>query len=37
MIVPEGSLYNADLAPTSPSRRTWTTYNYISLWFSMSM
>src|ERR1700729_679391 len=37
MIIPEGSLYNADLAPTSPSRRTWTTYNYISLWFSMSM
>ncbi|HEX4008109.1 MAG TPA: NCS1 family nucleobase:cation symporter-1 [Acidobacteriaceae bacterium] len=37
MIVPEGSLYNADLAPTPPSRRTWTTYNYISLWFSMSM
>jgi NCS1 family nucleobase:cation symporter-1 len=37
MIVPEGSLYNADLAPTPPSRRTWSTYNYISLWFSMSM
>ena len=30
-------LYNADLAPTLPSRRTWTTYNYIALWFSMSM
>ncbi|HTV81216.1 MAG TPA: NCS1 family nucleobase:cation symporter-1 [Acidobacteriaceae bacterium] len=37
MITPEGSLYNADLAPTLPSRRTWSTYNYISLWFSMSM
>ena len=37
MIVPEGSLYNADLAPTSPSRRTWSSYNYIALWFSMSM
>ena len=30
-------LYNEDLAPTLPSRRTWTTYNYIALWFSMSM
>ena len=30
-------LYNADLAPTPPARRTWTTYNYIALWFSMSM
>jgi NCS1 family nucleobase:cation symporter-1 len=30
-------LYNDDLAPTVPSRRTWSTYNYIALWFSMSM
>jgi NCS1 family nucleobase:cation symporter-1 len=30
-------LYNADLAPTSPAKRTWGTYNYISLWFAMSM
>ncbi len=30
-------LYNQDLAPTPPARRTWTTYNYIALWFSMSM
>src|ERR1700758_2509945 len=30
-------LYNADLAPTSPANRTWSTYNYIALWFSMSM
>ena len=37
MITPEASLYNADLAPTLPVRRTWSTYNYISLWFSMSM
>ncbi len=29
-------LYNADLAPTTPAQRTWTTYNYIALWFSMS-
>jgi NCS1 family nucleobase:cation symporter-1 len=31
------SLYNHDLAPTSPEQRTWSTYNYIALWFSMSM
>ena len=31
------SLSNADLAPTTPAKRTWTTYNYIALWFSMSM
>jgi len=37
VIVPESSLYNPDLAPTTPAHRTWTTYNYISLWFSMSM
>ena len=30
-------LYNADLAPTQPAQRTWGTYNYIALWFSMSM
>ena len=30
-------LYNADLAPTTPAQRTWGTYNYIALWFSMSM
>ncbi|MDE3104625.1 MAG: NCS1 family nucleobase:cation symporter-1 [Acidobacteriota bacterium] len=31
------SLYNEDLAPTTPAHRTWGTYNYIALWFSMSM
>ena len=31
------SLYNSDLAPTTPAHRTWSTYNYISLWFAMSM
>jgi NCS1 family nucleobase:cation symporter-1 len=31
------TLYNADLAPTTPEHRTWGTYNYIALWFSMSM
>jgi NCS1 family nucleobase:cation symporter-1 len=30
-------LYNEDLAPTTPAHRTWSTYNYIALWFSMSM
>jgi NCS1 family nucleobase:cation symporter-1 len=30
-------LYNADLAPTTPEQRTWGMYNYIALWFSMSM
>src|SRR5271156_4212530 len=30
-------LYNADLAPTTAAHRTWGTYNYISLWFAMSM
>ncbi len=35
MIQPDPSLYNADLAPTMPTHRTWTTYNYISLWFAM--
>jgi nucleobase:cation symporter-1, NCS1 family len=30
-------LYNADLAPTTDEQRRWTTYNYIALWFSMSM
>lgn len=33
----DSSLYNEDLAPTSPAGRTWTTYNYMALWFSMSM
>src|SRR6201992_164365 len=30
-------LYTQDLAPTAPEQRHWTTYNYIALWFSMSM
>ena len=30
-------LYNKDLAPTTRAHRTWSTYNYIALWFSMSM
>ena len=36
-LAPDPRLYNSDLAPTEPIRRTWTTYNYIALWFSMSM
>jgi NCS1 family nucleobase:cation symporter-1 len=31
------SLYNEDLAPVSPERRTWSTYNYAALWISMSV
>jgi NCS1 family nucleobase:cation symporter-1 len=34
---PDTRLYNDDLAPTMPAQRTWSTYNYIALWFSMSM
>src|ERR1700744_5042371 len=33
----DSRLYNADLAPTPAAKRTWNTYNYIALWFSMSM
>jgi len=31
------SLYNKDLAPVSPERRSWRTYNYAALWISMSV
>lgn len=37
LIAADPRLYNDDLAPTTPAQRTWTTYNYIALWFSMSM
>jgi NCS1 family nucleobase:cation symporter-1 len=30
-------LYNEDLAPATPERRTWGTYNYAALWVSMSV
>lgn len=33
----DASLYNEDLAPIPPERRTWTTYNYASLWVAMSV
>ena len=36
-LAPDARLYNEDLAPTEPAQRTWSTYNYIALWFSMSM
>ena len=31
------SLYNEDLAPVSPQRRSWGTYNYAALWLAMSV
>lgn len=31
------ALYNEDLAPIPSERRTWTTYNYVSLWVAMSV
>src|ERR1700735_3252663 len=33
----DSRLYNNGLAPTVAAQRTWGTYNYIALWFSMSM
>jgi Cytosine/uracil/thiamine/allantoin permeases len=30
-------LYNEDLAPVPPERRTWGTYNFAALWVSMSV
>src|SRR5262249_36066540 len=35
--IQSSSLYNPDLAPVAPERRTWTTYNYAALWVSMSV
>jgi NCS1 family nucleobase:cation symporter-1 len=34
--IAESPLYNHDLAPVPVSKRNWTTYNYVALWFSMS-
>ena len=31
------TLYNEDLAAIPAERRTWTTYNYASLWVAMSV
>ncbi|MBV8070784.1 MAG: NCS1 family nucleobase:cation symporter-1 [Acidobacteriaceae bacterium] len=33
----DSSLYNSDLGPVEPSRRTWGVYNYASLWVAMSV
>jgi NCS1 family nucleobase:cation symporter-1 len=30
-------LWNPDLAPTAPSRRTWSTYNIAALWIGMAV
>lgn len=35
--IESSSLYNPDLAPVSPDRRSWGTYNYAALWVSMSV
>ena len=35
--IQSSSLYNPDLAPAGPEKRTWTTYNYAALWVSMSV
>ncbi len=35
--IQSSSLYNADLAPVTAERRTWSTYNYAALWVSMSV
>ena len=33
----DSSLYNPDLAPIPPEQRSWSTYNYASLWVAMSV
>lgn len=33
----DASLYNPDLAPIAPDKRSWGTYNYASLWVAMSV
>ena len=33
----DAGLFNEDLAPVRPEKRTWTTYNYASLWVAMSV
>jgi NCS1 family nucleobase:cation symporter-1 len=35
--VSSSSLWNPDLAPTSPEQRTWSTYNIAALWIGMSV
>jgi NCS1 family nucleobase:cation symporter-1 len=36
-VVADPTLYNEDLAPVPPERRTWGMYNYASLWVAMSV
>ena len=33
----ESRLWNEDLAPTTPDKRTWSTYNIAALWIGMSV
>jgi nucleobase:cation symporter-1, NCS1 family len=35
--IADSPLYNDDLAPTAPERRTWSTYNIAALWIGMSV
>ena len=35
--VPQGELYNADLAPTTAAQRTWAWYHFAALWVGMVM
>jgi NCS1 family nucleobase:cation symporter-1 len=35
--ITESPLWNADLAPTTPEQRTWSTYNIAALWIGMSV
>lgn len=37
MTIAESQLSNADLAPTTPERRTWGTYNLAALWVGLSV
>src|SRR4051794_22972719 len=35
--IPDSPLRNGDLAPTTPERRTWGTYNLAALWIGLSI
>ena len=37
LVTHDTTLYNQDLAAIPPERRTWSTYNYASLWVAMSV
>ena len=36
-MIEDSPLWNADLAPTTPESRTWSTYNIAALWIGMSV